>query len=258
MRKLKNIFSAIAVIITSSIAGNANAGQTNVAVAANFTEAAKEIATAFRAKTGHDAILSFGSTGQLYTQIKQHAPFQIFLAADEDRPKQLVDEGLGVASSRFTYATGRLVLWSKNPDLVRGADTLRGNGFSRLAIANPIAAPYGAAAVEALRALGVYDRLQPKIVRGANVVQTFQFIDTGNAELGFVALSQLIGNNSGSRWQIPQNIYTPVRQDAVLITTGVDNEAATAFMDFLKGPGARGILEKYGYAAGASDGGHDE
>jgi molybdate transport system substrate-binding protein len=230
--------------------GNAFAGQTNVAVAANFTDAAKEIAAAFKQKTGHEAVLSFGSSGQFYTQITQDAPFQIFLSADNERPKKLVDEGLGVSESRFTYAVGKLVLWSKTANLVKGEETLKAASFDKLSICNPVAAPYGAAAVEAMKSLKVYDSLQPKLVEGANITQAFQFVQTGNAELGFVALSQLTGIDSGSRWLVPQKFYTPILQDAVLLKKGASNEAATAFITFLKGPEARAIIEKYGYEVG--------
>jgi molybdate transport system substrate-binding protein len=227
---------------------NAFAGSTNVAVAANFTDAAKEIAAKFKATTGHDAILSFGASGQFYTQIKESAPFQVFLSADDERPKKLVDEGLAAPESRFTYAIGKLVLWSKDPNTVKGEETLKANAFNKLSIANPTAAPYGAAAVETLKALKLYDAVQPKIVMGNTISQAFQFADTGNAELGFVALSQLTGNAGGSRWMVPQNLYSEIRQDAVLLKSGAGNEAATAFMTFLKGPEARAVIEKYGYA----------
>lgn len=227
------------------------AGETNVAVAANFTDAAKEIATAFKAKTGHDAILSFGSSGQLYNQITQDAPFQIMLSADDERPKKLVEDGLGVPESRFTYAIGKLVLWSKSADVVKGEETLKANAFTKLSLANPNAAPYGAAAIETLKALNLYDTLQPKIVQGNSIAQAFQFIDSANAELGFIALSQLAGNNGGSRWLVPQNLYTPIRQDAVLLKKAAGNPAATEFLAFLKGAEARAIIEKYGYAFGS-------
>jgi molybdate transport system substrate-binding protein len=223
------------------------AAQTNVAVAANFTDAAKEIAAAFKQKTGHEAILSFGASGAFYTQITQDAPFQIMLSADTERPKKLVDGGLGIADSRFTYAIGKLVLWSKNPDLVKGEATLKSATFAKLSICNPVAAPYGEAAVEAMKSLKLYDTLQPKLVVGADITQAFQFVDTGNADLGFVAASQLI-KRDGSRWVVPQNLYEPIRQDAVLLKKGVGNEAAAAFMQFLRGPEAHAIIEKYGYA----------
>jgi molybdate transport system substrate-binding protein len=250
MKNLAKTLAAAVGLVVALAAGDAAAGQTNVAVAANFTDAVKEIAAAFKKSSGHDAVLSFGSTGQLYTQITQDAPFQIFLAADAARPKKAVDEGLGVADSRFTYAIGKLVLWSKTPSLVKGEETLRKGAFTKLSIANPTAAPYGAAAVETLQALELYDGLKPKIVQGNNISQTFQFVDTGNAELGFIALSQLAGNDAGSRWLVPQNLYKPIRQDAVLLKKGAGNAAATAFMSFLKGPEAKAIIEKYGYGFG--------
>lgn len=249
--KITGVFRlALGLALASFISGNAFAAQTNVAVAANFTDAAKEIAAAFKQKTGHDAVLSFGSSGQLYNQITQDAPFQIMLSADDERPKKLVQDGLGVADSVFTYAIGKLVLWSKSPDLVKGEATLKDNKFTKLSIANPTAAPYGAAAIETLKALKIYETLEPKIVQGNSIAQAFQFIDTGNAELGFIALSQLAGNTGGSRWMVPQDLYTPIRQDAVLLKKGASNEAATGFMTFLKGPEARAIIEKYGYAYG--------
>ena len=248
MRSLKSAMAVIALVVTALAAKQANAGETNVAVAANFTDAAKQIAASFKEKTGHNAVLSFGSSGQFYTQITQDAPFQIFLSADDERPKKLVEEGLGVADSRFTYAIGKLVLWSKNPSLVKGEETLRQARFAKLSICNPVAAPYGAAAVETMQSLKLYDTLKPKFVEGANITQAFQFVDTGNAEIGFVALSQLAGNDSGSRWMVPQDLYKPIRQDAVLLKKGANNEAATAFMDFLKGPEARAIIEKFGYS----------
>ena len=239
---------ALGIATVSLIGTNAFAAQTNIAVAANFTDAAKEIAVVFKQKTGHEAVLSFGSSGQFYTQITQDAPFQIMLSADEERPKKLVSDGLAVPDSVFTYAIGKLVLWSKNANLVKGEATLKGGTFAKLSICNPVAAPYGATAVETMKSLNLYDTLQPKFVEGANITQAFQFVATGNAEIGFVALSQLRGNSGGSRWLVPQNLYKPIRQDAVLLKKGASNEAATAFMAFLKGPEARAIIEKYGYA----------
>jgi molybdate transport system substrate-binding protein len=238
---------AVGLALASFVTGQASAAQVNVAVAANFTEPAKEIAASFKQKTGHEAVLSFGASGQFYNQIVQDAPFGIMLSADDERPKKLVSDGLGVADSRFTYAVGKLVLWSKTADLVKGEATLKAGSFAKLSIANPAAAPYGAAAIEAMKSLGVYDALQPKIVQGNSIAQAFQFVDTGNAELGFVALSQLAGNSSGSRWLVPQNLFKPILQDAVLLKKGAGNEAATAFMAYLKGPEARVVIEKYGY-----------
>jgi molybdate transport system substrate-binding protein len=232
------------VLTTTSVP----AAETNVAVAANFTDAAKEIAAAFKAKTGHEAVLSFGTSGQFYTQITQGAPFQVLLSADDARPIKLIEDGLAVADSRFTYATGKLVLWSKTPGLVKGDETLKAASFSKLSICNPAAAPYGAAAVQAMKALKIYETLQPKLVEGATITQAYQFVETGNAELGFVALSQLTGPETGSRWLVPQELYSPIRQDAVLLKSGAGNEAATGFIAFLRGPEARAIILKYGYA----------
>jgi molybdate transport system substrate-binding protein len=230
----------------------AQGAETSVAVAANFTDAANEIAQAFKERTGHEAVLSFGSTGQLYAQITQEAPFEIFLAADDERPEKAEDEGLAVPGSRFTYATGSIVLWSRDPKLVQGEATLADGDFTRIAIANPVTAPYGAAAVQAMGALGVYDRLEPKIVQGNNIAQTYQFVETGNAELGFVALSQVAGRNEGSRWVVPAELYETIRQDAVLLGNGAKSEAAKAFIDFLKGPEAAKIMQRYGYGSAAS------
>jgi molybdate transport system substrate-binding protein len=241
------------IACAAAVTGPATAIESNVAVAANFTEAAKEIATAFEKKTGNKVLLSFGSSAQFYTQITQDAPFQMFLSADQERPEKAVAEGFAVADSRFTYAVGKLVLWSRDPKVVTGADTLKQGAFSKIAIANPAAAPYGAAAVETMKALNVYDALQPKIVQGNNIAQTFQFIDTGNAELGFVALSQVIERSEGSRWLVAGNLYSPIKQDAVLLKKGAGNEAAKAFMNFLKGPEAAAIEAKFGYGTPESN-----
>jgi molybdate transport system substrate-binding protein len=231
---------------------SARAAQTNIAVAANFTDAANEIAEAFKEKTGHEAILSFGSTGQLYTQITQAAPFEVFLAADDARPALAIEEGFAVPGSQFTYAIGTLVLWSQAPGLVQGEQTLKNGDFTKIAIANPEAAPYGAAAVQAMQSLGVYDQLEPKIVQGNNISQTFQFVETGNAELGFIALAQVARSDEGSRWVVPEDLHDPIRQDAVLLETGEDSEAARAFVEFLNGPEAVAIIEKFGYGIDAS------
>ena len=250
-RRNAKIFAWTVPLLTATalaICGPARAAETNVAVAANFTEPAKEIAQLFEGKTGHKAILSFGATGQFYTQITQAAPFQVFLSADQSTPKKLVDEELAVPDSLFTYAVGKLVLFSASPGLVTGEQTLRDGKFSRIAIANPTTAPYGAAAVETMKALDVYDALAGKIVQGTNIAQTFQFIDTGNAELGFVALSQVIDKQGGSRWIVTANLYSPIRQAAVLLRTGASSEAAKAFLAFLKGPEANAVIERFGYA----------
>ncbi|WP_028137073.1 molybdate ABC transporter substrate-binding protein [Bradyrhizobium japonicum] len=244
MKLFRTIAGAAGLLLAFT---EARAAQTNVAVAANFTDAAKEIAALFKQKTGHEAVLSFGASGQFYTQIAQGAPFQVFLSADESRPKKLVEDGLAVGDSRFTYAIGKLVLWSKSPGAVTGEETLKAASFAKLSICNPAAAPYGLAAVETMKALKLYDALKPKLVEGATITQAYQFVETGNAEVGFVALSQLTGIDAGSRWVVPQALYSPIRQDAVLLKTGAGNEAASALISFLRGPEARAIIEKYGY-----------
>ena len=221
----------------------------HVAVAANFTEAAKEIAQAFEQKSGNRAVLSFGSTGQLFAQITQDAPFEVFLSADEETSRKAAAGGYGLADTLFTYAVGKIVLFSSTLDLTNGETVLRESKFDKLAIANPATAPYGAAAMEALKSLGLDAQLAGKIVRGNNITQTFQFAETGNAELGFVALSQVVGKNPKSMWLVPQSLYSPIRQDAVLLKKGSQNEAARAFVAFLKSPDAIKIIEKYGYAA---------
>lgn len=225
----------------------ANAAEVKVAVAANFTAAMKEIAAAFAAATDHTALVSYGSTGKLYAQIQNGAPFDLFLAADQKRPRLLHEQG--VADAPFTYAIGKLVLWSSDPALVdRDGTVLESGGFERLAIANPKTAPYGAGAMQVMTALGVLNRLEAKLVRGDNIAQTYQFVSTGNAQLGFVALSQVALAEGGSRWIPPQSLYDPIRQDAVLLANGRDNAAAQAFLEFLRGPVARDITLKYGYA----------
>lgn len=229
-------------------AAAAEAGDTQVAVAANFTEPAKEIARLFTEKTGHTATMSFGASGQFLTQITQGAPFEVFLSADATRPAKAVEDGFGVPDSVFTYAIGTLVLWSTDPKLVTGPDTLKAGAFQHIAIADPKSAPYGAAAVETMQALGVHDALAPKIVQGTSIAQAQQFVETGNAELGFVALSQVIKLDGGSRWDVPEDLHKPIKQDAVLLKTGADNEAAKAFLDFLQGPEARTVIQSFGYA----------
>jgi molybdate transport system substrate-binding protein len=229
-------------------AGQALAGTVNVAVAANFTDASKEIAAAFKKDTGNDAVLSFGSSGSLYTQIKQGAPFQIMLSADQARPQSALKDGIGVQGSEFTYAVGKLVLWSKDPKAVHGEKTLSDAKFTKLSICDPKAAPYGAASVETMKTLKLYDKLQPKLVVGQNITQAYQFVASGNAEVGFVALSQVVDDKSGSKWLVPQKDYTPIRQDAILFKTGADNPTAKAFMTYLKSAKAHKIIEKYGYA----------
>lgn len=239
----------VALALAGIAAGPAAADQTSVAVAANFTEAAKEIAAVFEARTGHKAVLSFGATGLLYAQITQGAPFEVFLSADAAHPAMAIESGWGLPGSSLTYAIGRIALWSASADLVKGAETLKEGNFRKIALADAATAPYGAAAIEAMKALGVHDALRPKFVQGKNIAQTYQFVATGNAELGFVALAQVINNNSGSRWDVPADLYTPIDQDAVLLRKGEGNAAAIAFLDFLKSPDAVAIIAKYGYGA---------
>lgn len=225
----------------------ASADTVQVAVAANFTDAAKEIAKVFRDRTGHEALLSFGASGQFYAQIKQGAPFEVFLSADDERPRKLVEEGVGVEGEEFTYAIGKLVLWTKNPGQVINEETLKRGDFSKIAIANPVAAPYGAAAMEVMKALGVYTALQPKIVQGDSIAQTFQFVDTHNAEIGFIAMSQILYRTDGSWWIVPGDYYRDICQDAVLLKSGAQNNAARAFVSFLRGSIAQAIIQKFGY-----------
>lgn len=241
---MKYVLTTLAFLATTAT----QAEETQVAVAANFTEPATEIAELFAAETGHTAKLSFGSSGQFLAQITQGAPFEVFLSADDARPTKTVEDGLAVQGTQFTYALGTLVLYSTEADLVTGPDTLEVASFEKIAIADPESAPYGAAAVQTMESLGVHEALAPRIVQGQSIAQAFQFVDTGNAALGFVALSQVIKAEGGSRWVVPGDMHAPIRQDAVLLGTGAENAAAKAFLEFLKGPEARRVIESYGYA----------
>lgn len=239
---------ALFALVFAGAATPTLAAETQVAVAANFTEPAKEIATAFTAATGDKAILSFGSSGQFYTQMAHGAPYEVFLSADSDRPKKAEQDGLAVPNTRFTYAVGRLVLYSKTPGLVDGGGAvLKSDKFAKLSIADPGAAPYGAAAVQTLQHLGIYDQVKPRIVQGTSITQAYQFVASGAAELGFVALSQVVGEPGGSRWLVPASDHKPIDQQAILLFTGQKNPAATAFMKFLKSPQAVAIIKRYGY-----------
>lgn len=227
------------------------AASIHIAVAANFAAPMKKIAQAFERETGHTVVLSAGSTGQLYAQIRNGAPFAVFLSGDDETPARLEAEGLAVRATRFTYATGRLVLWSRQAGRVdRQGEILRGSAFNTLAIANPALAPYGAAAVETLSALGLRDRVAPRLIEGANITQAYQFVASGNAELGFVALSQVMEDGqikSGSAWLVPANLHSPLRQDAVLLNAGKDNPAASALLSYLRGKSAKAVLDAFGY-----------
>ena len=240
----------LGALIVAGIGGGAAAQggrEVKVAVAANFTEPAKELAAVFEKATGHKLVLSFGATGQFYAQIVNGAPFEVFVAADKAAPTKAVAEGHAVAGTQFTYAVGKLVLYSKVLDVTEGGEVLKKGSFNKLAIAHPAAAPYGAAAVETIAALGVRERVQARIVQGNNIAQTLQFVETGNAELGFVALSQIVLTKGGARWVVPDGLHAPISQDAVLLRAGAGNPAARAFLDFLRGPEARAVIEKYGY-----------
>ena len=227
------------------------AAEVSVAVAANFAAPMQKIAQAFEQDTGHKAVLSFGSTGMLYAQIRNGAPYQILLSADADTPNKLEKEGLGVPRSRFTYATGSLVLWSKQPGFVDDkGDVLRTAKFQRIAMANPKLAPYGAAAMETINKLGLQQHLQARIVQGDNIAQTYQFVATENAQLGFVALSQVFVDGKmaqGSGWIVPSSAHAPIRQDAVLLTKGRDSAAAAALLQYLRGERAKSLIRSYGY-----------
>jgi molybdate transport system substrate-binding protein len=244
-RRLHLIGLALAAAL---MAAPALAADTQVAVAANFAEPAKEIATAFKAATGNTAILSVGSSGQFYAQMARGAPYEVFLSADADRPKKAEQDGLGVTGTRFTYAIGRLMLYSKTPGLVDpGGAVLRSGNYQKLAMADPLQAPYGVAATQTLRKLGLYDRVKPKLVLGSSLTQTYQFVSTGAAELGFVAYSQVIKEPGGSRWLVPATFHAPIEQQAILLYTGQNNPAAKAFLTFLKSPAALAIIKSYGY-----------
>lgn len=245
---LKFPMAALAsVMIVASMSAVARAAEVKVAVAANFTEPVKEIGALFEKATGHKPVFSFGPTGGLYNQVTQAAPFEVFLSADDKTPAKAIKEGHGVAGTSYTYATGKLVLYSKTEGMKLGEQALKDGKFAKIAIANPKTAPYGTAAVETMQKLGVHDALKSKIVEGNNIAQTFQFVDTGNAEVGFVAYSQVALKSGGSRWVVPAKLHNTIAQDAVLLKTGANNEAAKAFLAFLKGPEARKIIEKYGY-----------
>jgi molybdate transport system substrate-binding protein len=206
----------------------------------------KEIVAGFEKASGHRVLASFGSTGKLYAQIRHGAPFEALLAADAKTPARLVEEGL--ASDAFTYAIGRLVLWSADEGLVDGAgQVLAAGDFDKLAIANPKTAPYGSAAIQVMQALGVYETLAARLVQGDNIAQTYQFVMSRNAALGFVALSQVITQDTGSSWRVPEDLHDPIRQDAVLLEAGQGRAAAAALLGYLRGPEARGVIERFGY-----------
>ena len=222
-----------------------------VAVAANFTAPMQRIAAQFEQDTGHKAVLSFGATGKFYAQIANGAPFGVLLAADDATPQKIAREGLGNGATRFTYAIGRLVLWSKQPGYVDAeGQVLRTGDWKHIAIANPKLAPYGLAAMQTLDKLGLAAQVQPRVVTGENIGQTYQFAASGNAQLGFVALSQVMENGQlreGSAWVVPATMHAPIRQDAIVLQRGEGNPAADALMQYLRGEKARAVIRAYGY-----------
>ncbi|WP_095143519.1 molybdate ABC transporter substrate-binding protein [Pseudomonas sp. Irchel s3b6] len=230
---------------------SAQANEVQVAVAANFTAPIQAIAADFEKDTGHKLVAAYGATGQFYTQIKNGAPFEVFLSADDSTPQKLEQEGDIVDGSRFTYAIGTLALWSAKDGYVDAkGNVLTSNQYQHLSIANPKAAPYGLAATQVLARLGLTDKVKNKIVEGQSITQAFQFVSTGNAEVGFVALSQIYKDGkvtAGSAWIVPADMHDPIKQDAVILNKGKDNPAAKALVDYLKGPKAAAVIKSYGY-----------
>ena len=248
MKRLTPLFSAVIVLLASPLTC---AETVTVAVAANFTAPMKAITAQFEKDTGHKVELAFGSSGKIFAQIENGAPFQVFLSADAAKPEKLELQGMAVPGSRFTYALGSVVLWSPKPDFVdSNGEVLKQGKFQHLSLANPKLAPYGVAAIEALEKLELLSALEPKFVLGENIAQTYQFVATGNAELGFIALSQVMKAGKlgeGSAWIIPAALHSPIRQDAVLLASGKNNPAATALLDYLKSAKAVAIIKAYGY-----------
>lgn len=243
--------SFILTLLFVAYATSLRAEEAMVAVAANFSAPMQQIAALFQKETGHQIKLSFGASGGIYAQIKNGAPFDLFLSADQLTPQKLEAEGLGVPNSRFTYATGQLVLWSKQEGLVDAkGHVLQNKSIQRIALANPKLAPYGAAAMETMTNLGLLKELQSKLVQGDNIAQTYQFVSTQNAQIGFVALSQVFANGnltSGSAWIVPGNLHQPIQQDVILLRKGQDNKAATALLLYLRGEQAKKIMKSFGY-----------
>lgn len=234
----------------------ARAETVSVAVAANFIKPMRLIARQFTETTGHHAQISFGSSGKLYAQIRNGAPFEVFLSADQSKPITLEQQGLAVPKSRFTYAIGTLILWSPEPTLINNnADILLGDDFNKLAIANPRLAPYGRAAIEVLDHLGITEQIKPKLIQGQNIAQAYQFVSSGNAQVGLIAGSQVTENGElirGSGWVIPKDLYSPIKQDAVLLNQGKNNLAAKALLEFIRSN--QSIIERYGYSDNYGDG----
>jgi molybdate transport system substrate-binding protein len=244
-------FPLFAGLVALGLPMSLRAAEVQVAVAANFTAPMRAIAAAFEQDTGHKALLAFGSSGKFYAQIRNGAPFQVFLSADDEKPARLEQAGMAVAGTRFTYAIGQLALWSAKAGYVDNkGEVLKQGGYAHLAIANPKLAPYGAAAIEVLKNLGLLETVQPRLVQGENIAQTYQFVASGNAELGFVALSQVTRDGrltQGSAWIVPAHLHAPIRQDAVILANGKDNAAASALMAYLKSDKAKAVIRAYGY-----------
>jgi molybdate transport system substrate-binding protein len=250
-KEMKSIKSGLLGVLLAMMAQVANAGEVNAAVAANFAAPVQQIAELFQKETGHTVKLSFGSSGKFYSQIKEGAPFDVFLAADERNPKLLEQDGLAVADTRFVYALGKLVLWSAKPGFVddKGAVLSKGN-YNKIAYADPKLAPYGLAAQETLQKMNLWDKVQSKLVTGESITQTYQFAATGNAELAFIALSQITKDGKvteGSWWIVPSEMYTPIKQSAVQLSAAKDPAAAKAFITFLKSEKALAIIRGFGY-----------
>ena len=247
--KISRLLTALLLLIPA-LAPTAGADEVSVAVAANFTAPMQRIAAEFEKASGNKVLASYGSTGQLYAQIRNGAPFEILLAADEEVPAKLILEGSAVAGSQFNYALGKLVLWSADNDFIGTSGSVLGQGgFDRIAVVNPKTAPYGAAAIETMKALAVRDDLQANVVMAETVVQAYQFVKSGNVKLGFIALSQILkdGQIEGSAWIVPASLYKPIRQDAVILDKGRDKPAALAFAAFLKSDAAKAMIKSYGY-----------
>ena len=238
-------------LVCIGTAASVSAEEAQIAVAANFSAPMKQIISDFERTTGHQIRASYGSTGKLYAQIQNGAPFEALLAADQKRPRLLEDDGVGVSGSRFTYAIGTLVLWSADPNFVDDEGrVLNTTEFEKLSIANPKLAPYGEASIETLKALSLKEAIEPKLVMGENIAQAYQFVDTGNAKLGFVALSQvMVGGKitEGSGWIVPGEMHAPIRQDAVILAKGRDNAAVSDLFSYLKGDQARAVIQAFGY-----------
>jgi len=246
--RLLTVFLVLVLAGTTPASAEPKAGAL-IAVASNFKEVQDELAKRFEKKSGHHIESVFSSTGKFFAQIKNGAPFDAFLSADAKHVDLLIDEGMASKPTRFTYAIGRLALYSTHfPDMAAGAARLDDPAVVHVAIANPDLAPYGLAAAQALRKLNAWSRLEPKLVQGENIAQTFQHVESGAAELGFVALSQVITLDAKRYWLVPSDLHDPIRQDAVLLTHGKENAVAKAYLDFLKGDDARAVIRQFGYA----------